>query len=87
MAAEKEDPRLKILEDTMYSIEKTYGKGAIMKLGDGVINKIESIHKNPSNVVITWKVSFANRSELGLSIYRFKEINNEINVTSCIYFH
>ncbi len=40
--AEK-DPRIKILEDTMYGIEKTYGKGAIMKLGDGVINKIESI--------------------------------------------
>ena len=43
MAAEKADPRLKILEDTMYSIEKTYGKGAIMKLGDGVISEIESI--------------------------------------------
>ncbi|MCB0746770.1 MAG: DNA recombination/repair protein RecA, partial [Ignavibacteriae bacterium] len=43
MAAEKEDPRIKILEDTMYSIEKTYGKGAIMKLGDGVVQKIESI--------------------------------------------
>ncbi len=43
MATEKEDPRIKIIEDTMYSIEKTYGKGAIMKLGDGVINKIESI--------------------------------------------
>lgn len=42
MASEK-DPRLKILEDTMYGIEKTYGKGAIMKLGDGVINKIEAI--------------------------------------------
>jgi recombination protein RecA len=42
MASEK-DPRIKILEDTMYGIEKTYGKGAIMKLGDGVINKIESI--------------------------------------------
>ena len=42
MASEK-DPRLKILEDKMYGIEKTYGKGAIMKLGDGVINKIESI--------------------------------------------
>ncbi len=42
MATEK-DPRLKILEDTMYSIEKTYGKGAIMKLGDGVINEVESI--------------------------------------------
>ena len=45
MANEK-DPRLKILEDTMYSIEKSYGKGAIMKLGDGVINKVESISKN-----------------------------------------
>ena len=43
MAAEKADPRLKILEDTMYSIEKTYGKGAIMKLGDGIISEIESI--------------------------------------------
>jgi len=43
MATEKVDPRLKILEDTMYGIEKTYGKGAIMKLGDGVINKVESI--------------------------------------------
>jgi recombination protein RecA len=43
MATEKADPRLKILEDTMYSIEKTYGKGAIMKLGDGVISEIESI--------------------------------------------
>ena len=42
MASEK-DPRIKILEDTMYGIEKTYGKGAIMKLGDGVINKIEAI--------------------------------------------
>ncbi len=43
MAAEKADPRLKILEDTMYSIEKTYGKGAIMKLGDGIISEIDSI--------------------------------------------
>jgi len=42
MANEKE-AKIKILEDTISSIEKTYGKGAIMKLGDGVINKIESI--------------------------------------------
>ena len=42
MAVEK-DLKLKIIEDTMYSIEKTYGKGAIMKLGDGVVNLIESI--------------------------------------------
>ena len=37
------DARIKMLEDTISNIEKTYGKGAIMKLGDGVINKVESI--------------------------------------------
>lgn len=42
MAIDK-DARLKILEDTISNIEKTYGKGAIMKLGDGVINAVESI--------------------------------------------
>ncbi len=35
--------KMKILEDTIYSIEKTYGKGAIMKLGDGVIADVDSI--------------------------------------------
>jgi len=42
MASDKE-AKMKILEETIYSIEKTYGKGSIMKLGDGVINKVESI--------------------------------------------
>lgn len=42
MAADK-DSRMKILEDTILNIEKTYGKGTIMKLGDGVINEVESI--------------------------------------------
>lgn len=37
------DQKLKIIDDTIAGIEKTYGKGAIMKLGDGVINDIESI--------------------------------------------
>lgn len=42
MASEKEQ-KMKIIEDAIASIEKTYGKGSIMKLGDGVINKVESI--------------------------------------------
>lgn len=42
MASEK-DQKAKIIEDTIANIEKTYGKGAIMKLGDGVINEIASI--------------------------------------------
>ncbi len=41
--ADENDAKLKVLEDTIYSIEKTYGKGTIMKLGDGVIADIESI--------------------------------------------
>ena len=66
---------------------KTQRSWVAEELGAYSINKIESIHKNPGNVVITWKVDFANRGELGLGIYRFKEINNEIVVSSCIYFH
>lgn len=42
MATDK-DARLKILEETIASIDKSYGKGTIMKLGDGVINAVESI--------------------------------------------
>ncbi|MEW6701365.1 MAG: recombinase RecA, partial [Bacteroidota bacterium] len=37
------DARMKILDETIASIDKTYGKGTIMKLGDGVINAVESI--------------------------------------------
>jgi len=42
MPADKEQ-KLKIIEDAIASIEKTYGKGSIMKLGDGVIHDIEAI--------------------------------------------
>jgi len=42
MSADREQ-KLKIIDDAIASIEKTYGKGAIMKLGDGVINNIEAI--------------------------------------------
>ncbi len=42
MASEK-DAKLKILDDTILSIEKSYGKGTIMKLGDGVVQKLDAI--------------------------------------------
>jgi len=41
--ADERDSRIKILEDTISTIEKNYGKGAIMKLGDGVVSKVEAI--------------------------------------------
>ena len=42
MSSER-DQKLKIIDEAIASIEKTYGKGSIMKLGDGVDNPIESI--------------------------------------------
>ncbi|MCK9281725.1 MAG: recombinase RecA [Melioribacteraceae bacterium] len=39
----EKDSKIKILEDAIVSIDKQYGKGTIMKLGDGVVNAIESI--------------------------------------------
>jgi recombination protein RecA len=41
--ADEKNSRMKILEDTILGIEKTYGKGSIMKLGDGVVAKVEAI--------------------------------------------
>jgi len=43
MMASDREQKLKIIDDAIAGIEKTYGKGAIMKLGDGVINDIEAI--------------------------------------------
>jgi len=43
MAADNKDAKMKILDDTISNIEKQYGKGTIMKLGDGVINPVDSI--------------------------------------------
>ncbi len=42
VASEKER-KLEMLQETISNLEKTYGKGTIMRLGDNVINKIESI--------------------------------------------
>jgi recombination protein RecA len=42
MSSER-DQKLKIIDEAIASIEKTYGKGSIMKLGDGVVNPVESI--------------------------------------------
>ncbi|MGE5498312.1 MAG: recombinase RecA [Syntrophothermus sp.] len=42
MASDQEE-KLKVLSDSIATIEKAYGKGSIMKLGDGVIAPVESI--------------------------------------------
>jgi recombination protein RecA len=51
MSNEK-DAKLKILEDTISNIEKNYGKGSIMKLGDGVIIPVEAI--STGSISLDW---------------------------------
>lgn len=41
--SQEKDAKMKVLEETILSIDKQFGKGTIMKLGDGVINQLESI--------------------------------------------
>ena len=41
MSADKE--KLKALQLTLDKLEKSYGKGAVMKLGDAAIERIDSI--------------------------------------------
>ena len=35
--ADQKDAKLKALQLTLYKLDKTYGKGAVMKLGDQAI--------------------------------------------------
>ncbi|MDH5395046.1 MAG: hypothetical protein OEW97_02130 [Gammaproteobacteria bacterium] len=54
-------------------------------LGAYSLDKLVEIHKNPDNLVIIWKIKFANREELGIGIYRFIEENKQIKSKGCIY--
>ncbi len=41
--ADQKDAKLKALQLTLDKLDKTYGKGAVMKLGDEAIEEIEAI--------------------------------------------
>ena len=43
MSNKEQGAKLKALELTLGKLEKTYGKGVVMKLGDKVVEDIESI--------------------------------------------
>ena len=43
MSKDKKDDKLKALKLTMDKLDKTYGKGAVMRMGDAPIEEIESI--------------------------------------------
>lgn len=76
------DPQKESLDLEKFSIQRSW----IKDLGTYSLNEIVTVHKNPDNIVVIWKIGFANRSELGIGVYRFREIKNQILVQSCIYF-
>ena len=41
--ADQNNAKLKALQLTLDKLDKTYGKGAVMKLGDEAIDEVESI--------------------------------------------
>ncbi len=41
--ADQKDAKLKALQLTLDKLDKTYGKGAVMKLGDEAIEEVEAI--------------------------------------------
>ena len=41
--SDQKDSKLKALKLTLDKLDKTYGKGSVMRLGDQTIEKIESI--------------------------------------------
>ena len=43
MVNKEKDAKLKVLEITLGKLEKSYGKGVVMKLGDKVVEKIDAI--------------------------------------------
>ena len=52
--------KLKALQLTMEKLDKTYGKGAVMKLGDSPVEKVDVIDINPADLRIdTYRASGA----------------------------
>ena len=55
MADKEKDAKLKALKLTLDKLDKTYGKGSVMKLGDQTIEKVEAI----SGATDSWGSNFA----------------------------
>ena len=47
--SDQNSAKLKALQLTLDKLDKTYGKGAVMKLGDEVIEEVESITNDINN--------------------------------------
>ena len=53
--------------------------------GKHTITEFVALHRNPENIIVLWKVSFENRKEPGLLMYRFIEKEEKILIEGCTY--
>ena len=69
MGNKEQGARLKALELTLGKLEKTYGKGVVMKLGDKVVEDIESIPTGSINLDLALDGGFP------AGVHRFTGVN------------
>ncbi|MFW2373389.1 MAG: hypothetical protein ACN4GM_09745 [Gammaproteobacteria bacterium] len=55
------------------------------QLGSHEIIDFVTLHKNPDNIIIIWKMKFEKRDEHGLAIYYFKEINDKAVISGAMF--
>ena len=69
--------KLKSLQLTLEKLDKTYGKGAVMKLGDEVIEKVEAISSGSIGLDIA--LGIGGYPEERIEIYGPESLQNNIN--------
>ena len=66
MSSEK-DAKLKALQLTLDKLDKTYGKGTVMKMGDSAIVEVETISSGSLGLDIALGVNGYPKGRMGLS--------------------
>jgi hypothetical protein len=76
-----EDPEHKFTEENFNKqIDENYDT-----YGNHTVTEFVTLHRNPDNIIIIWKVDFEKRNEPGLLMYKFKEHNNQVLIEGCTY--
>jgi len=77
----KENPEQGFPEDEFNrQIEESYDT-----FGHHTIGDLVTVHHNPDNIIVIWKVEFENREAPGLLIYSFKEFEGKVLIDGCSY--
>jgi len=75
----EETPDRKFPEDEFNrQLEESYDE-----FGIHTISEFVALHRNPTNVIVIWKVEFENRKEPGLLTYVFEEYESKVLISGC----